>query len=146
MEDFTYGGDPRESRRAVVRFLVGDTVDKNNDSLRDGEVDYLLLEQGIDEPHDPPESGEWGALYRAAAEAADALAARYAREATWSSGGMSVEANQKAREMRATAKRLRSKGMTAAVALVAWAADAPREVKEPAFRRGMMTNRELDTF
>lgn len=69
---WTYTGNPQDSDRDLVRFLIGDHT-QDAQSLSDEELDYLLAVNT---------DGATVNTYRAAAEAAGMLAVRYAGLAT----------------------------------------------------------------
>src|SRR5688500_12229196 len=75
---WSYSGDPSSSSLDEVRFLLGD-IDSTYPLLSDEEITYLLQER---------------TSRGAAADAASALAARYAREVSFSADGVSVQVEQ----------------------------------------------------
>lgn len=75
---FSYGGSPGTSPIDTVRFLVGDT-DENEYFLHDGEINWLH-ETWISK----------GNVYHVASKAAEAIAAKFARETSFSADGQSV--------------------------------------------------------
>lgn len=77
---WTYSGNPSLSGRDAVRFLVGDT-EVNDQLLQDEEIDYLTTLHGT--------------LNHAAAEAAHAIAAKFARLMHRSIGGLSADFSAK---------------------------------------------------
>ena len=90
---FTYDF-PLDIRRDVIRFLTGD-VDENQPLLQDEEHDYLI--------------SVWGEFsdYRVAAYAAEAIAAKLAREVDVSSDGQSLGTNALQEKYIALSQRLR---------------------------------------
>jgi hypothetical protein len=90
---FTYG-DPSASRMEAIRFLVGD-VDPSQPLLADEEHNYLI--------------GLWGEFtdYRVAAYAAEAIAAKLAREVDVSADGQSLGTNSLQDKYVALSLRLR---------------------------------------
>lgn len=93
---FTYV-DPSSGDRDKVRFLIQDT-DSTDFHLHDAEITYLV--------------STWGNVYRAAAYAAEAIAANYAHKTNYSRsiGDLSISESYatSAGEFRELAKRLRS--------------------------------------
>lgn len=88
-----YSGNPASSSRDEVRFLVGDT-DNGQLELSDAEIDFLLVQAG-------------GAARHAAPLAADALASKFAKQVTYSTGRVSRQLGDKAKQMRELAAALR---------------------------------------
>jgi hypothetical protein len=78
---WTYTGDPATSDRDAVRFYVQDT-DPDFQLISDEEIDFLLTKWDPQVPDTP--------LF-VAALAAEALAARFAREVSVSADGVSVQ-------------------------------------------------------
>jgi hypothetical protein len=75
---FTYTGDPSTSDADAVRFLVGDVVDAEH-FLEDGEIAWLLT--------------TWlfkGTVYYPASMAAEAIAAKFTREVSYTADGQSL--------------------------------------------------------
>lgn len=131
----TYSGDPAASARDAVRFLVGDTSTSTG-QLQDTEIDYLV--------------STWGNTYRAASEAAMALAARAAGEFVTSKsvGSLSVSRIPGGADYLNLAKELRAKANSGVVfAVKAYSGGVSKADKEtmyadddwekPWFRRGM---------
>lgn len=91
-----YSDDPANVPSDRVRFLVGD-ISTTKPDLSDAEVDFLLADENND-------------ARRAAARAAEALAARYTQKAYIKEvGPLRIEYRQKASEYLALAKSLWSK-------------------------------------
>jgi hypothetical protein len=92
--------DPSVSTaRDKVRLLIGDTSGVvATELLTDGELDFLLAEESNN-------------IYRAGAEAADRIAAKYARMVDTSIGDASVTASQRFDHYRQLAVDLRSKAL-----------------------------------
>lgn len=76
---FTYGDDPSNSDLEAVRFLVGDT-NSSDQQFTDSEVNFLLAQ----EPN----------IYKAAAQGARALAAKFARKADKEVGDLEIKWSQ----------------------------------------------------
>lgn len=70
---WTYTGNPSDSHRDAIRFLIGDT-DANDPLLDDAEIDYLHEAAG-------------NSIYQGAHDACHALAAKFTRMATSKSVG-----------------------------------------------------------
>jgi len=116
---WTYSGDPSDSTRDAVRFLIGDT-DTTDQLITDEEVDYLV------ELH--------GTLSRASSEAARSIAAKFARLMNRSIGGLSADFSQKYRHYMELAESL----ITAEEAF-------PVSPFISGYRRDAKEARELDT-
>jgi len=93
---FTYI-DPTSGNRDKIRFLIGDT-DSTDFHLHDAEVTYLF--------------DTWGNVYKAAAYAAEIIAAKYAHKTNYSRsiGDLSISESYatSAQEFRELAKNLRA--------------------------------------
>jgi len=93
---FTYV-DPTSGNRDKIRFLIQDT-DSTNFHLHDAEITYLF--------------DTWGNVYKAAAYAAEAIAAKYAHKTNYSRsiGDLSISESYatSAQEFRELAQRLRA--------------------------------------
>lgn len=70
---WTYTGDPSDSPKDTVRFLIADT-DTSDQLLSDEEIAYVLSEAG-------------GSVYQAAHDAAYSVASKFSRMATSKSAG-----------------------------------------------------------
>lgn len=90
---FTYGGDPANSDRDAVRFLVGDTI-RERALLDDREVDFTIAKK-IN-------------LHMAASCLAEHLEARFSREADITVGSVSKSLSKLAEAYGKLAKRLKS--------------------------------------
>lgn len=89
---WTYSGNPADSDRDKVRFLVFDT-DTNEQLLSDEEIAWLLTEQTN--------------IYLAAANAAEAIAAKFAKDITRSAVGLSANVGNRAQFYLELANKLR---------------------------------------
>ena len=89
---WTYSGNPADSDRDKVRFLVFDT-DTNEQLLSDEEIAWLLTEQTN--------------VYLAAANAAEAIAAKFAKDITRSAVGLSATVGNRAQFYLNLANKLR---------------------------------------
>jgi hypothetical protein len=131
---WTYGGNlagPRDR----VRFLIGDT-DPDDPQLQDGEIDGLL--------GDVENLPQW-----AAPLAADALAAKYARQVSYSAGRQSRQLGDRASHYRELAAELRRAAARYVVPVsTGQEVSADREdsqdaaLKQPNFVIGQMDNRD----
>ena len=96
---FTYSGDPSDSDLDKVRFLCGDTLDRDA-LLQDAEINEII----IDTPN----------IRLAAADACEAIAALFSRKITRSNLGQSASLSEKAKAYFELAKRLRKRAWTSA--------------------------------
>jgi hypothetical protein len=92
---WSYSGNPASSSKDMVRFLIGDTV-STAQLMQDEEINAILTYQS-------------NPIY-AAAYCADAMCAKFAREADLSIGATSISASQKSKAYCALADRLRASG------------------------------------
>lgn len=97
---FSYSGDPRNSDKDKVRFLIGDT-DANCPLLQDAEVLYLLEDQGT--------------ALAASVAAALAIAAKYSRMSDESVGDVSKSYSQRSEQFRKLSVDLRRRNAEKAV-------------------------------
>jgi len=88
---FTYSGDPANSNRDAVRFLIQDT-DQADYFLEDAELDWLISEEST--------------VKAAASRAAKAIATQFARLADTDIESVSVKYSQKQRQYLQMATRL----------------------------------------
>lgn len=100
---FTYSGDPNASERDAVRFLVGD-IDPNAFFLNDAEIQYLLDFAARQDSADPGKAD----IPAAAGAAAEAIAAKLAREISYSADGVSVSADSLAAKFYDMAAKIRT--------------------------------------
>jgi hypothetical protein len=100
---WTYSGDPSSSAKDEIRFLVGDT-DENIPEVSDEEIAYIVT------MHADPGVGYGN--YTAAAVLAQAIAAKYAKKADKSVGGLSIQYKQKYDNYVALAETLRGYART----------------------------------
>lgn len=96
---WTYSGDPANSDRDAVRFLVQDT-DTNDQLVTDEEIDWLL--------------SQTSGVYSAATEAAKAIAASFARLADTDIESVSVKYSQKQKQYLQLSARLEIKATSGA--------------------------------
>ena len=99
---WTYSGDPSASGRDEVRFLIGDT-DQDDQLLTDEEIDYTITVY--------PDDGTSYSNYRAAAECARSLAAKYARLVNKTVGSLSLQYGTRAEQFRELASMLDDQGL-----------------------------------
>ncbi len=90
---WSYSGNPATSDRDKVRFLVFDT-DTNEQLINNEEVDWLLTEQTN--------------VYMAAANAAEAIAAKFAKDITRNAVGLSASVGNRASFYLELADKLRA--------------------------------------
>jgi hypothetical protein len=129
---FTYQpGDPSDLAR--VRLRIGDTDQFASADLRleDEEIRDLLLTEG--------------GLFRAAAAAAEALAAKFARKAEGSQGPDRIVPSDRANHLRRIAAQLRSAAAASCIPSAGGISLAAKDRgasnpdhTEPAFRRGQL--------
>lgn len=124
---WTYSGDPGSTTRDEVRFLVGDT-DTSDQQLTDEEIAWLLSEEG--------------SALGAAVLAAEQLAAKFARLASQSTGGISISFGERQTNYAGLASRLRRRmlgGVYAGGISIAekTAEDEDDDRVVPFFKRGM---------
>ncbi len=131
---FTYSGDPSSSSKDEVRFLLGDT-DCKDEQLSDSEVSYLLA--------------EYPSARLAAARGARALAAKYTRQVSYTSGGVRRELSDRARAYNDLAAQLEAD--TGVGAYVGGTSESEKDafrsdsdLVQPNFSVGMQDN-ETDT-
>lgn len=134
-----YSGDPGASDIDAVRFYAQDTS-RTAPLLSDAEVQYLIDQSGVDASADP---------WFVAAQAADAIAARYAGEVAISADGVNYSGDQLAgkytqlgQQLRATEARLRGIGALPYVGGVKRGEPPPPDVLPPNFGVGMDDNPE----
>jgi hypothetical protein len=94
---WTYSGDPSLSDRDKVRFLVFDT-DVNEQLINDEEIAWVLTEQSN--------------IYMAAANVAEAIAAKFAKDINRSAVGLSASPGGRGRFYLDLADKLRSQAAT----------------------------------
>lgn len=128
---WTFTDAPATVPRDEVRVLVGDTDATDPLPLSDAQIAYFLTENGDN-------------ARLAAAEAADLLAAYYARKADTSNGKLSVSASQRSVAFGKVAARLRNKAGAAAEVFVGGLSISGKntlaqdtDAVQPAFRVGM---------
>jgi len=128
---WSYSGDPASSDKDAVRFEVGDT-DHNDQLLQDGEIEYAIsLEPS---------------LLAAAARCCEVLARRFSRQADFRLGPQAVSASQRAEAFAARAKELRTKAASLGGIYVGGIdrneERLDRDLRQPAFKRNLMSNTE----
>lgn len=131
---WNYSGDPGDSPRDKVRFLVGDTCEEQQ-LVSDGEIAWAVSSQPTEE--------------LAAALVLRALAARYSRLVTVKVGDVSKNCGQMAKAFKERADELDPSGMTSGAALLVLprfgglsisekeALDSDSDAVQPVFRKGM---------
>ncbi len=112
-----------------VRFMVGDT-DTNDQLLQDGEINYLLTQEANES--------------LAASRAAEAIAAKFARQADESVGDFRVSLSQKSQHYLELAAKLAKRGEGVAVPFAGGINESDRDSEsdtslvQPLFKRGMI--------
>lgn len=120
--------DPQTVDRDKVRLLIGDTCE-DDQLLADEEIAFFIAEHG--------------SVYRAASEAARAIAALFARNVSRSIGGMQADFSAKFRQYRDLADKLRSMDENNPVApWLSGASKASKEVYESDTDREKITGRK----
>lgn len=136
MGTFSYSGDPNYNTRDTIRFLVGDT-DASEWFLSDQEIDWLVV--------------TWenkGSAYWTASMAAEAIAAKFAREVNTSSDSQTVNTSELMQKYLDLAMRLRAQyrlllsGDTVDVGGINAGEWLDPTVTPPAFGTGMMDDFE----
>lgn len=135
---WTYANNPSGSTRDMVRFLIGDT-DNTDQQLSDEEISALL--------------STFGTARSAAEHAARALAAKFTRLVSKSVGDLSIQYQQRAAAYRELAADLKASHATAGVTLFAGGiSKADRETRDadtdrvkPRFDRGKFDNAGAST-
>lgn len=94
---WTYSGDPSSSAQDEVRFLIGDT-DQDEQLLTDEEIAYTIQVY--------PDDGTAYSNYRAAAECARSLSAKFARLVNKTVGSLSLQYGSRAQQFRELAQML----------------------------------------
>lgn len=125
--------DPSSNDKDAVRFRIGDT-DRDDKQLQDEEITYLL--------------GLFTNVVQASAEAARAIAAKYAREASRTVGPVSIQANVKFEHYRDLADII-SKGDVGVNTPIPWAGglfkfDRQRLADDDALLHHVFTKRTLE--
>lgn len=131
---WTYSGDPSTSLKDAVRFEIGDT-DATDPILQDEEIAYVIANRTV--------GGVNPNVYLVAAEAADDVSAKFARQVNKNVGRLRVNAENKAIHYKTLANDLRKK------APVAWYSGGltntdksmlpqDQDAVQPAFSKGMM--------
>lgn len=83
---WNYSGDPSNSDKDAVRFLIGDT-DKSDQQLQDAEIQWIL--------------SQTQSTYEAAITAVDQIIAGYSRQVSRTVGSLSIQAQTRAEQYRA---------------------------------------------
>lgn len=97
---WTYSGDPGDSARDAIRFLIGDT-DTNDQLLSDEEIAWVNAQAS-------GTTTSLDAVYDAAAQCAMTIATKLGREADKQIGDLSVSLSQRAAAFRQSAVDLRA--------------------------------------
>lgn len=130
---WTYTGDPGDSPKDAVRFLLGDT-DPDDKQLSDPEINFMLSRWG-------------GNIYKAAAEAARTIGGRYARQTDKQVGDLRLNFSQRSEKYFAIAAELERTAYKRVAPFAGGISKSQKQTQEkdddrvkPAFRRGMMEN------
>lgn len=140
---WTYTNRPAAVLVDAMRLLIGDTNEnRSSEKLSDEELEFFASRHSL-----APDTWDATAQYQSAmwacADALEALAGKYAKEASYSVGGMSEQANMKASETRRRARELRKQAAQGVMPVLTAVADENLETDTthlPAFSRGMMEN------
>ena len=124
---WTFGNDPQNSIRDRVRILIGDT--NPAEPLLEDEVLDWLIKREVNE-------------FLAAARAAEALAARFAREADIAVGDLSLKYSELASHYLELAASLREQFASDAAGAIGFPTLARKEPREPLFRLGLFEYKE----
>lgn len=131
---WTYTGDPEDSPKDAVRFLLGDT-DPDDKQLSDPEINFMLSRWG-------------GNIYKAAAEAARTIGSRYLRQTDKQVGDLRISFSQRSEKYFALAAEFERTAYKSVAPVAGGISKAKKQIQEkdddrvkPAFRRGMMENR-----
>lgn len=136
---FSYSGNPQNSEKDEVRFLLGDT-DSSRGMLQDAEILYLITSEG--------------STLHAAVAGAIALAAKFARASDETVGSVSKSYSQRAEAFHKLAKVLKTRDAVRCVAPYAGgiseADKLPNEMDpdavDPAFRRDLHDNNRTSSI
>lgn len=93
---WTYSGNPADSDRDAVRYLVGD-IDLNNQLVQDAEIAWVLTEEGN--------------VYLAAASVARGIGATFAEAVSKQVGDLRIETSQKRDQFKKLADELKERGL-----------------------------------
>jgi hypothetical protein len=93
---WTYSGNPADSDRDAVRYLVGDT-DFGNQLVQDAEIAWVLTEEGN--------------VYLAAASVARGIGATFAEAVTKQVGDLKIQSQQKRDNFKKLADELKERGV-----------------------------------
>lgn len=129
---WTYGGDPTNSNRDAVRFLVGDT-DTNDQLITDEEISYLL--------------SSWGGVFQAASKAARAIAAKFSRQVDKSVGDLKQSLSRRSENYLRLANSLEAQAAAGATRVYAGAitisdkeaVEEDEDRVQPRFKRGQFS-------
>lgn len=127
---FSYSGDPANSTVDATRFLIGDT-NEDTAEFQDEELQYLL-------------TGAGSSPIRAAIEALEQLANKYARMPSYSMEGASVQYGELSQKFRDRAYDLKQRLATGATIGYTPRVDAFGAETQPIFSIGMHDNPASD--
>ena len=143
---FTYTGDAGTLLQ-VIRLESGDTDSKASQKTTDEEIAYFGNQNGMTDLTIAPTTALYNQVLFVAALVAESLAGKFAKEASYSVGGMNESANQKAQEARSRARELRKRLRAAAGVHVGGRSETDKatargktDLPQSAFSRGMHEN------
>lgn len=143
---FTYAGDA-STLLEVIRLESGDSDPKASETISDQEIEYFGEQNGMTDLDIAPTTALYNQILSVAALVAEALAGKFAKEASYSAGGMNESANQKAGECRRRASQLRRRSKQAAGIHVGGRSESDKtaakdrtNLPQSAFSRGMHEN------
>lgn len=129
---WSYSGDPGSRDEDAVRFEIGDT-DETDQQMGDEEITYALSVEGN--------------VLGASARCCEVLARKYARQADYTIGPLSLNASQRGEAYKLMAIELRKKAVTLTSGNGMYVggidpADAAKDTSliQPAFKVGLMDN------
>ncbi len=93
---WTYSGNPADSDRDAVRYLVGD-IDVDNPLAQDAEIAWVISEEGN--------------VYLAAASVARSIGATFAESVTKQVGDLRIQSQQKRDNFKKLADELKERGV-----------------------------------
>lgn len=129
---WTYSGDPSQSPKDAVRFIIGDTIE-SDPILQDEEINYILSQNAnIDD---------------AAYNACVGIVAKFSRLINQSVGEVKLEYSQRVKHYQQLADKLEQSANIVAIPYAGGISTADKQemqsdnsIVQPAFRKGMMDN------
>lgn len=123
---WTYAGDPSANTRDEVRYLIGDT-DSTDEQISDEEIAYHLTQNNDNS-------------LAAAVDAAEAIAAKYARRVNREVGDMRIESEKLMSHYADLARRLQKKKSSRTAGIF-----IGNDSQQRLFSLGMMDDTPVDT-